>query len=236
MRSTSLLSLPLPDISQLSLTSEVEAKQRPPHPLAQVRSVSDTGPQRLTIPLAASTGSQSSGMVSPLASIQAARGAGIEKRPPSSSGSSGSGVSKLPAGMQAKMMAVRPSTLSLHLLNLLLLYPSIVCFVLCCLLAVCCMLYAVCCMLSLLLLFLGHRMLMSSSTLREVHALHPRIRPIQQVNYQPPHPNNSFVPGWADHGLLHLLDPLLPAPSLAHRDLEWRPLDPVALIDVREWA
>jgi hypothetical protein len=61
--------------------------------------VSTTGSQSL--------GAQSSGVQSPLASIQAAR-TGVDKRPPSSSGSSGSGVSKLPAGMQAKMMAVRP--------------------------------------------------------------------------------------------------------------------------------
>jgi hypothetical protein len=141
MRSTSLLSPPLPDISQLSLAAEVDGKRRLSHPLAQVRSVSDTGPQRLTIPLTRSTGSQSSGMVSPLASIQAARGAAIEKRPPSSSGSSGSGVSKLPAGMQAKMMAVRPSTrpytfYTLHcsvFYRMLCVLSSVFCICCCCL-------------------------------------------------------------------------------------------------------
>ena len=111
-----------PDISNLSIASSNNrlstentggsASTRRLPPLATVRSVSDTGPPRLA-PSPLLTSSQSSGSTSPLASVQAARSAsGLGARPPSSSGSAGSGlaggVSKLPAGMQAKMMAVHP--------------------------------------------------------------------------------------------------------------------------------
>jgi hypothetical protein len=105
MLSTSSSSLPeAPNVSNLPIsTNPADAR----HPTA-VRSVSDTGPQRAVPPKLAS--SQSSGSATPLAQIQVARG--LAGRPPSSSASSGSvsgGVSKLPAGMQAKMMAVSKS-------------------------------------------------------------------------------------------------------------------------------
>ena len=99
--------LAVPDISNLAISTEPDPNRRPSHPIAVVRSVSDTGPQRLLAPRIES--SRSSGNASPLAHLQAARSGGLAARPPSSSGSSGSisgGVSKLPAGMQAKMKAV----------------------------------------------------------------------------------------------------------------------------------
>ena len=124
--SSSLLSPP--DISHSSVHSDpAHGKQRPQHPLLTTRSVSDAGPQRLVAPRIES--SHSSGAASPLAPVQAARSGGSAPRPPSSSGSSGSlpGVSKLPAGMQAKMMAVyttsRFSDSSFMLLVLLALHP-----------------------------------------------------------------------------------------------------------------
>ena len=110
-----------PDMSNLSISTTSRsaeqvttgASNRRLPPLATVRSVSDSGPQRVSSPLFSS--SHSSGTTSPLAPVQAARspvGFGLGARPPSSSGSVGSGlaggVSKLSAGMQAKMMAVQP--------------------------------------------------------------------------------------------------------------------------------
>ena len=96
-----------PDISQMALNDYNEHTRRPGQ--ATTRSVSDTGPVRPG-PIADVIGSLSTG-ASPLAHVQAARAG----RPPSSSGSSTSnlsgGVSKLPAGMQAKMMAVPPKSL-----------------------------------------------------------------------------------------------------------------------------
>lgn len=99
--------LAVPDISNLVISAEPHPNGRPSHPLSVIRSISDTGPRRLLTPKIES--SRSSGNASPLAHIQAARSGGLPARPPSSSGSSGSisgGVSKLPAGVQAKMMAV----------------------------------------------------------------------------------------------------------------------------------
>jgi hypothetical protein len=95
------------DISNLAISTEPGPNRRPSHPLPVIRSVSDTGTQRVLAPRIES--SRSSGNASPLAHVQAARSGGLAARPPTSSGSSGSisgGVSKLPAGMQAKMMAV----------------------------------------------------------------------------------------------------------------------------------
>jgi hypothetical protein len=95
------------DISNLAISTEPDPNLRPSYPLPVIRSVSDTGPQRVLASRIES--SRSSGNASPLAHVQAARSGGSAGRPPSSSGSSGSlpgGVSKLPAGMQAKMMAV----------------------------------------------------------------------------------------------------------------------------------
>lgn len=97
----------VPDVSNLVISTEPHPNGHPSHPLSVIRSISDTGPRRLLTPRIES--SRSSGNASPLAHVQAARAGGIAARPPSSSGSSGSisgGVSKLPAGMQAKMMAV----------------------------------------------------------------------------------------------------------------------------------
>jgi hypothetical protein len=74
------------------------------------RSVSDTGPPRMSSSLSLGPSSQSSGNASPLATVQAARTSGLTGRPPSSAGPATSGLAgglgKLPAGMQAKMMAV----------------------------------------------------------------------------------------------------------------------------------
>jgi hypothetical protein len=105
-------SLVPPDISHLSINDNSEARRRQAH-----RSVSDTGPLRPASTQMSST--QSSGGLSPLAHVQAARAGGLGTRPPSSSGSSGSlsGVSKLPAGMQAKMMAVSPIIISLTIVS-----------------------------------------------------------------------------------------------------------------------
>ena len=103
-----------PDISRLSIQSDgVETKRRPVVPLTQVRSVSDTGPSRQTLPPRISS-SHSSGASSPLAAVQAARQPVPVTRPGSSSASSSAsmagGIPKLPAGMQAKMKAVIPPT------------------------------------------------------------------------------------------------------------------------------
>lgn len=99
-------SLVPPDIAHLSISSDnLDVKRRPGQ--NNMRSVSDIGPIRPAPPVSSNL---SSGATSPLAHVQAARG--LAGRPPSSSGSASSGlsgaVSKLPAGMQAKMMAVRP--------------------------------------------------------------------------------------------------------------------------------
>lgn len=91
----------VPDVSYLAISTEPDPNHRPSNHLPVIRSVSDTGPQRLPAPRIES--SRSSGNGSPLAHIQTARSGGLAARPPSSSGS---GVSKLPAEMQAKMMAV----------------------------------------------------------------------------------------------------------------------------------
>src|SRR5579862_1755395 len=102
-------SLQLPDISKLRIDTSAEGK-RPMLSLGPNRSVSDSGPPRPSSSRVATSGS--SGSDSPLGPIQAARGQlQLGARPPSSSGSVSSvpGVSKLPAGMQAKMMAVPPS-------------------------------------------------------------------------------------------------------------------------------
>lgn len=87
------------DVSKLSLNDDTTRQ----HPTAGF--VSDTGPQRLNLRIPSSP---STGSTSPLSQNQGARSTGVG---PPSSGSSGSlaGVSKLPAGMQAKMMAVLPS-------------------------------------------------------------------------------------------------------------------------------
>jgi hypothetical protein len=85
-----------PDVSTLSLHPEPVKR----HPAA-LRSISDTGLPRA--PLASSraqSSSASSGSSSPLAAVQAAR----TGRAPSTGSTGGIGV--LPAGMQAKMMAV----------------------------------------------------------------------------------------------------------------------------------
>ena len=101
-----MASLSPPNISNLSINSDSAdtIKPRAQHPLLPIRSVSDTGPPRLVAPRIEP--SHISGNASPLAAVQAARSG----RPRSSSGSptsgSLSGVSQLPAGMQAKMMAV----------------------------------------------------------------------------------------------------------------------------------
>jgi len=85
-----------PDVSTLSLSPEPPKR----HP-ASLRSISDSGPQRPTLasPRIPSSGT-SSGSSSPLAAVQAARSG----RAPSTGSAGGIGV--LPAGMQAKMMAV----------------------------------------------------------------------------------------------------------------------------------
>lgn len=99
-----------PDVSSLSISNESADGERPTLHLATYRSVSDTSTQRLATQRILST--QSSGSVSPLAHVQAARSGGLGARPTSSGGSSspisGGEVSKLPAGMQAKLMAVPP--------------------------------------------------------------------------------------------------------------------------------
>jgi hypothetical protein len=115
-------SLAVPDITHLSINTDKSGDGPRDHHRripAVMRSVSDVGPPRQAPPIASiPKSSQSSGTTSPLAHVQAARSSGIGPRPPSSSGSTSSGlsggVSKLPAGMQAKMMAVttrKPRTL-----------------------------------------------------------------------------------------------------------------------------
>ena len=109
-------SLAPPDISQLSVKEgdfTTKSYRRPVHPPAAVRSVSDVGPQRPDAQMSSSS-SSSSGTSSPLAHVQAARsgGMGLASRPQSGSAASSTpplpvgGVGKLPAGVQAKMMAV----------------------------------------------------------------------------------------------------------------------------------
>jgi hypothetical protein len=102
-------SLPPLDLTHLTINTDVADHRRRPGQ-AGIRSVSDVGPLRPPLPTV--TSSLSSGHSSPLAQVQAARSGGLGARPPSSSNSSSSalsgGVGKLPAGMQAKMMAVLP--------------------------------------------------------------------------------------------------------------------------------
>jgi hypothetical protein len=99
-------SLSTPDISNLSVNSDSAdiTKPRPQHPLSPIRSVSDTGPPRLVA--SRIEPSHSSGNSSPLAAVQAARSGRTLSSSGSSASGSLSGVTKLPAGMQAKMMAV----------------------------------------------------------------------------------------------------------------------------------
>jgi hypothetical protein len=107
--STRSTSFGAPDVSSLSISNNSADVKRPTQHPAPHRSISDTSTQRLATQRNAST--QSSGSVSPLAHVQAARSGGLGARPSSSGSSSpvsGGEVSKLPAGMQAKMMAVLP--------------------------------------------------------------------------------------------------------------------------------